>query len=61
MLQERKSIQPLSALPTLTASTWYRLRAEFTKLSDNAAQIDVSLTLLDVIRQSEHRKLLPDP
>ena len=34
-------------LPTLGNNTWYRFRAEFTKLSATSARIDVSLTELD--------------
>jgi len=35
------------ALPVLSADTFYRLRAEFTKLTDTSARVDVTLTELD--------------
>ena len=34
-------------LPTLSNSTWYRFRAEITKLTATSARIDVTLTELD--------------
>jgi len=34
-------------LPALSGNTWYRLRAEFTKLTATSARIDVELTELD--------------
>ena len=34
-------------LPTLSANTWYRFKAEITKLTATSAKIDVSLTQLD--------------
>ena len=34
-------------LPALGANTFYRFRAEFTKLTATSARIDVSLTELD--------------
>ena len=34
-------------LPALTGSAWYRLRAEFTKLTATSCRIDVTLTALD--------------
>ena len=35
------------SLPTLSANAWYRLRAEFTRLTDTSAGIDVELWSLD--------------
>ncbi|GEM_PF-1676346 len=38
---------PIVALPTLPANTWYRFKAEMTKLSNTSAMIYVSLVQLD--------------
>ncbi len=38
---------PIVTLPNLTANTWFRLQAKFTKLTAASAKIDVSLTQLD--------------
>ena len=38
---------PIVALPTLTASTWYRFQMDVTKLTATSAKIDVSLVRLD--------------
>ena len=38
---------PITALPTLSANTWYHFEAVITKLSATSAKIDVSLVQLD--------------
>ena len=38
---------PIVALPARTANTWYRLRADITKLTATSAKIDVSYVQLD--------------
>jgi hypothetical protein len=38
---------PIAAFPTLTANTWYRLRADIMKLTATSAKIDVSFVQLD--------------
>ena len=38
---------PITALPTLTANTWYRFQMDVTKLTATSAKIDVSLVRLD--------------